>query len=54
MTSTVVLRPTCYHIDGEVLAEEALRLMPLDQSPRSLRARQVDLEATEAELERQR
>ena len=25
----------CYHIDGEVLVEEAPRLMPLDQSPRS-------------------
>jgi hypothetical protein len=25
----------CYQIDGEVLAEEAPRLMPSDQSPRS-------------------
>jgi hypothetical protein len=43
----------CYHIDGEVLAEEAPGLTPLDHSPRSrlaylqekeerLRARQVD------------
>ena len=51
----------CYHINGE----EAPRLTPLDQSPRShaaylqekrdrLWARQVDLEAAEAELEHQR
>jgi hypothetical protein len=55
----------CYHIDGEVLAEEALGLTPPDHSPCSrsaylqekeerLRARQVDLETTEAELEHQR
>jgi hypothetical protein len=55
----------CYHINGEVLAEEAPRLTPSDQSPCScttylqekedhLRARQVDLEAVEAELECQR
>jgi hypothetical protein len=25
----------CYHIDGEDPIEEALELMPLDQSPRS-------------------
>jgi hypothetical protein len=50
-TSTVVLHPTCYHIDGEVLAKEALGLTPLNQSPHSLRAQQVDLETAEAELE---
>ena len=55
----------CYHIDGEVLVEEAPRLTPLDQSPHShmaylqekedhLRAQQVDLEGIEAELECQR
>jgi len=55
----------CYNIDGEDPTEEAPGLTPLDQSPHSLaaylqekadrlRARQVDLEATEAELERQR
>jgi hypothetical protein len=55
----------CYHIDGEVVLEEAPRLTPLHQSPRKrmaylqeqvnrLRARQVDFEATEVELERQR
>jgi hypothetical protein len=55
----------CYHIDGEVLAEEAPGLTPLDQSPCScvahlqekedcLRALQVDLEAAEAEIERQK
>jgi hypothetical protein len=25
----------CNHIDGEVLPEDALRLMPIDQSPHS-------------------
>ena len=55
----------CYHIDGEVLAEEASELTPSDRSPHShanylwekavrLQAQQVDLEAVEAELERQR
>jgi hypothetical protein len=55
----------CYHTDGELLLEEVPGLMPPDQSPRSraiylqekadrLRARQVDLEAAEAELECQR
>jgi hypothetical protein len=55
----------CYHIDGEVPADEALKLMPSDQGPRShanhlwekaarLQARQVDLEAIEEELKRQR
>jgi hypothetical protein len=55
----------CYHIDGEVPLEEAPELTPLDQSPHShaiylqekvdcLRALHVDLEAAEAELERQR
>ena len=54
-----------YHIDGEVLAEEALRLMPPNQSPHShvaylqekedhLWAWQVDLEVIEAEVECQR
>jgi hypothetical protein len=54
-----------YHIDNEVQPKEAPGLTPSDQSPRShaanlqekvnrLRARQVDLEAAEAELERQR
>ena len=55
----------CYHIDGEVLVEEAPGLTPSDQSPRShmanlqekkdhLPAWQVDLEGAEAELECQR
>ena len=55
----------CYHIDGEVPANEAPKVMPPDQSPRShvnylqekaarLQARRVDLEATKAKLERQR
>jgi hypothetical protein len=55
----------CYHIDGEVLVKEAPGLTPSDPSPRSraaflqekedrLWARQVDLEAAEAELECQR
>ena len=55
----------CYHIDSEVLTDEAPKLTPPDQSPRSraaylqekadrLRPWQVDLEATEAELEHQR
>jgi hypothetical protein len=55
----------CYHIYDEVLAEEAPGLTPSDQSPRSrvaylqeeedhLRARQVDLEAAEADLKHQR
>jgi hypothetical protein len=55
----------CYHINGEVPAEEAPELTPPDLSPRShvnylqekanrLRARQEDLEATEAELRHQK
>ena len=55
----------CHHTDIEVLPKEAPRLTLPDQSPRNhvaylqekedrLRARQVDLEATEAELECQR
>jgi hypothetical protein len=55
----------CYHIDGKVPLEEAPELTSLDQSPHShaiylqektdhLRALHVDLEAVEAELERQR
>ena len=55
----------CYYINGEVPTDEAPKLMPPDLSPRShtnylqekadrLRARQVDLEATEAEIEHQR
>jgi hypothetical protein len=53
------------HINGDVSPEEAPELTPLDQSPYNdtiypqekadhLRAWQVDLEAVEAELERQR
>ena len=53
----------CFHVDGDDLAEEAPRLMPLDLSPHScvaylqekadrLHAHQVDLEAAEAELKR--
>jgi len=52
----------CYHIDGKDHAKEAPGLMSPNQSPRSrvaylqekadrLRARKVDLEAAEAELE---
>ena len=55
----------CYNINYEDQPKEAPRLMPPDQSPCShaiylsekadhLRARQVDLEAGEVELERQR
>jgi hypothetical protein len=55
----------CYHINIEGPAEEAPELTPLDLSPHSranyiqdkanhLQAWQVDLEATEAELEHQR
>ena len=52
----------CYHVDGDDHAEKAPRLTPPDESPCSrvaylqekadrLCARQVDLEAIEAELE---
>jgi hypothetical protein len=55
----------CYHIDGEVLPDEAPRLTPPDQSPHShmaylqekadrLQARQVNLEAAKVELKHQR
>jgi hypothetical protein len=55
----------CYHVDSEVPADKALEFTPLNLSPYSrtnylqekvdrLQARQVNLEATEAELEHQR
>ena len=55
----------CYHIDGEVSSKVSPEFTPLDQSPCShaiylqekvdrLWAWQVDLEAAEVELERQR
>jgi hypothetical protein len=55
----------CYHIDGKVQPKEEPGSTPSDQSPRScvaylqekadcLCSWQVDLEATEAELECQR
>jgi hypothetical protein len=55
----------CYHVDTEVPVDKAPEFTPLNLSPYSrtnhlqekvdrLRARQVDLEAAEAELEHQR